>query len=434
MRLLHGSLSSAGNARSATSLSAIPAPTGGDPYDRLFKGLAYARPKDQSGKEIGDDDLINSLRQIAEARRSAKDGAPTDPPNDEKDLKSEGAAGADPSNHDDHPKPEDATAVAEIPAGYTYLGQFIIHDLTRSQFPARGGAPINVVTARLDLDTVYGGGPSLCPHFYQRATKEKDSPCLFLLGRTAGAKQPRNAAVPGNQPLDLPRIEAGTLGIYETGGDKAVTPLIPDPRNDENLVISQLHGLFVRVHNRVAAYLGKARKLNGRDSFSQAQAFVTACYRQIVVHDYLKRLLPKEYHDELIADSPKLIRNDFGTLFVEFAFGAARVCHAMSRQHYVINTHIDPEFSSLGGLLEFSSHRFDAPLPLPSDWVINWENFFEIPNAAPPQPARRLTPLLSPVLVDAETTLSRPAPHDSCLLYTSPSPRDGLLSRMPSSA
>ena len=25
-------------------------------------------------------------------------------------------------------------------------------------------------------------------------------------------------------------------------------------------------------------------------------------------------------------------------------------------------------------------------------------------------------------------------PHDACLLYTSPSPRDGLLSRMPSSA
>ena len=25
-------------------------------------------------------------------------------------------------------------------------------------------------------------------------------------------------------------------------------------------------------------------------------------------------------------------------------------------------------------------------------------------------------------------------PHQSCLLYTSPSPRDGLLSRMPSSA
>ena len=32
------------------------------------------------------------------------------------------------------------------------------------------------------------------------------------------------------------------------------------------------------------------------------------------------------------------------------------------------------------------------------------------------------------------TTIERPAPDVACLLYTSPSPRDGLLSRMPSSA
>jgi hypothetical protein len=393
---LHGFLSSGGNARGAPSLSRNSASTDGDPYERLFADLAFVNPKDRSGKEISETDLIATLARIAEARRGPKDAAPPDPTVDDEDD-----------------KPEDAAEPAEIPAGYTYLGQFIIHDLTRSQFPVKGDAPINRVTARLDLDTVYGGGPSLCPHFYQRATKAADSPCLFLLGRTADAKQPQNAAVQGNQPLDLPRIKAGTPGIYETGDDKAIIPLIPDIRNDENLVISQLHGLFVRVHNRVAAHLSKARKLDGRDSFRRAQTFVAECYRQIVVHDYLKRLLPKEYHDELIADSPKLIPNDTGPLFLEFAFSAARVCHAMSRQHYVVNTHINPELSGLNDLLQFSSHRLDAPLPLPADWVINWENFFEMPGAAPPQSARRLTPLLSPVLVDAATTLSDPAPRDS---------------------
>ena len=34
---------------------------------------------------------------------------------------------------------------------------------------------------------------------------------------------------------------------------------------------------------------------------------------------------------------------------------------------------------------------------------------------------------------DAWETAHRSAPHYTCLLYTSPSPRDGLLSRMPSS-
>ena len=34
----------------------------------------------------------------------------------------------------------------------------------------------------------------------------------------------------------------------------------------------------------------------------------------------------------------------------------------------------------------------------------------------------------------AASQVSAPAPVQACLLYTSPSPRDGLLSRMPSSA
>ena len=46
---------------------------------------------------------------------------------------------------------------------------------------------------------------------------------------------------------------------------------------------------------------------------------------------------------------------------------------------------------------------------------------------------------LSPVMiVDGETVLATPSElagsKVTCLLYTSPSPRDGLLSRMPSSA
>ena len=37
-------------------------------------------------------------------------------------------------------------------------------------------------------------------------------------------------------------------------------------------------------------------------------------------------------------------------------------------------------------------------------------------------------------IAEASLEVQRPADGWSCLLYTSPSPRDGLLSRMPSSA
>ena len=39
-----------------------------------------------------------------------------------------------------------------------------------------------------------------------------------------------------------------------------------------------------------------------------------------------------------------------------------------------------------------------------------------------------------PKIKDVLSHLSRAVPEKRCLLYTSPSPRDGLLSRMPSSA
>ena len=39
-----------------------------------------------------------------------------------------------------------------------------------------------------------------------------------------------------------------------------------------------------------------------------------------------------------------------------------------------------------------------------------------------------------PGCIDTQTHFREPGSTDTCLLYTSPSPRDGLLSRMPSSA
>src|SRR5437667_11457357 len=60
-----------------------------------------------------------------------------------------------------------------IPAGYTYLGQFIGHDITfdpvsslqRSNDP---DALVDFRTPRLDLDCLYGRGPEDQPYMYKR--------------------------------------------------------------------------------------------------------------------------------------------------------------------------------------------------------------------------------------------------------------------------
>ena len=120
----------------------------------------------------------------------------------------------------------------QIPAGFTYLGQFIDHDLTFDKTTVMLGtniSPAALLQARspsLDLDSLYGAGPGdpESAKFY-----EADGVHLKV-GKTIR---------PTKVGFDLPR---------EQGKRKAV---IPDPRNDENLAVAQTHCAMIRFHNRV---------------------------------------------------------------------------------------------------------------------------------------------------------------------------------------
>ena len=127
-----------------------------------------------------------------------------------------------------------------IPAGYTYLGQFVDHDLTFDKTAVMLGqnvSPAQLLQGRspsLDLDSLYGAGPSdpASAAFY------KDDRHLKM-GRTVAIDP--DPAMDGH---DLPR-GAGTTAAQKR---KAV---IPDKRNDENLAVAQTHLAFIRFHNRV---------------------------------------------------------------------------------------------------------------------------------------------------------------------------------------
>ena len=113
-----------------------------------------------------------------------------------------------------------------IPALYTYLGQFIDHDVTFDPMStlvqhSDPDALTDFRTPAFDLDNVYGRGPSDQPYLYDNGPK-------FLLGDLLNNGAP-----------DLPRNNA-----------QPRRALIGDPRNDENSIVSQLQGLFLRFHNR----------------------------------------------------------------------------------------------------------------------------------------------------------------------------------------
>jgi hypothetical protein len=126
-----------------------------------------------------------------------------------------------------------------IPSGFTYLGQFVDHDITLdltsiSEKQEDPHATTNFRTPRLDLDNVYGLGPDGSPQLYARdpANITQPGPKL-LLGKTAGT--PRVAGVFAN---DLPRNPEGRA-------------LIGDHRNDENLLVAQTQLAFLKFHNKV---------------------------------------------------------------------------------------------------------------------------------------------------------------------------------------
>src|SRR5947209_11782891 len=150
-----------------------------------------------------------------------------------------------------------------IPALYTYFGQFVDHDITFD--PASSlqkqndpDALVDFRTPAFDLDNVYGRGPDDQPYMY-------DGGNLFLLGDPIQGGDP-NAK-------DLPRNNANPRRA-----------LIGDPRNDENTIVSQLQGLFLRFHNRVIAD-------NPSIAFEAAQRLVRFHYQYVVLNDFLPRLI-----------------------------------------------------------------------------------------------------------------------------------------------
>ncbi|HEX6584217.1 MAG TPA: hypothetical protein VF056_11500 [Thermoleophilaceae bacterium] len=114
-----------------------------------------------------------------------------------------------------------------IPAGFTYLRQFIDHDLTFDKTTVMLGSnvtPAQMIQARspsLDLDSLYGSAGPQDPEsarFY-----EADGLHLRMGATTA----------PARQGFDLPR------GSSDSAAQRR-RAVIPDRRNDENLAVAHI--------------------------------------------------------------------------------------------------------------------------------------------------------------------------------------------------
>jgi hypothetical protein len=274
----------------------------------------------------------------------------------------------------------------DIPAGYTYLGQFVDHDLTfdPSSLGQKTGDPQAIVdfrTPRLDLDSMYGSGPADQPFLYEW-TDAHDRGVKLLVERR---RRPVDAAP--KPYFDLPRNAQGRA-------------LIGDPRNDENLIVAQLHLLFMQFHNAVVDHL-RDEDLAGPALFREARRVVRWHYQWIVTHDFLARVAGAELAGSLVdaavtgAGGERRCFCWDGEPFmpVEFSGAAYRFGHSMVRPGYFVNAE-DISFSILP--LSPAKLGLRGLRRLPSHLVIDWRRFFELAQSPRgPQSSTRIDPVIA---------------------------------------
>ena len=315
--LPHGS-----GVRGLSDLTAIDSNEGR--FGRLFPDLAPA--------EFAEADLLALAEKMTEGADGPKDG-----PDDEE---------------------------SHIPGAYTYLGQFIDHDLTfdPSTFAEQKSDPKGIVdfrTPRFDLDNVYGRGPGDQPFLYDGIK--------LLLGEKfqIAARNPK--------AFDVPRAAASSKGIRHA--------IIGDPRNDENVIVSQLQGMLLRFHNRLV-------DLNPGWDFDRVQQEVRWHYQWVVLHDFLPLIVRQ---DVLDAVSPAIADPSLGfgahpahlrfykfenpVMPVEYSVAAYRLGHSMVRPGYRLNEHTDPIAIFNPDNPPLGLNGFGA---FPPSWAIDWQRLIDL--------------------------------------------------------
>jgi hypothetical protein len=263
-----------------------------------------------------------------------------------------------------------------VPAAYTYLGQFVDHDLTfdpishlrETLSPAQLKELVDFRTPRFDLDNLYGRGPDDQPYMY-------DNDGIHLLPGRRLSGDPFDPSA-----VDLPRAPRPSSRA-----------LIGDPRNDENRIVAQLHAIFLRFHNAVADRMAQKKNV----SFKEVRDQVRWHYQWVLVNDFLRKILQQETYDSVFPNSyrpvttiPKLRENDLELMPVEFSVAAYRFGHSMIRPRYQLNPTIGhpipiPIFSD-------DPDNFTADLggfrPIPHDWAIDWQFFINLGHDAEREP------------------------------------------------
>jgi len=280
------------------------------------------------------------------------------------------------------------TIDSKIPAGYTYLGQFIDHDISQDSKTDREKTdhhpfnPIKTDDIRnlnnpvFDLETIYGKIDE--GEFPESKYLEGDNTSLKL--GEAHKKSTDNRVYKN----DFYRDENGNA-------------IIPDMRNDGFLVLAQMQIAFMKFHNAVVKELvekelsaNPATVIDYANIFKCARKKVIRHYQYIILNDYLPQIIQKDILETVKAGNyqNKLFKPDSKKLYLplEFTVGAFRFGHSTIRSRYNLNNKVLKNKAEITLLLKFIKNFevsfFEENLPpkskLRNSWIVNWKLFFDI--------------------------------------------------------
>jgi hypothetical protein len=326
------------------------------------------------------------------------------------------------------------TGNSTIPPVYTYWGQFIDHDITANTDRQNTVTDITVedlkplqpeVVVRdlrnlrrpaLDLDSVYGDGPTF-EGGPETAAADMYDGIKLRLSEVAEGGGIRGDHIPtlGDNLRDLPRDSGAQLPE-----DKTVA-LIGDGRNDENLIVAQLHVAFLRFHNAVVdwAQHQPGYPQDDRELFERVRNLVRWHYQWLVVHDYLKTVTLPGVVDKVLLGGNKVFQPRYDEVYMplEFSVAAYRFGHTMVRGFYDYNRNFGRPGVVIGSasfrlIFAFTGSARPEPfngggtLTLPFNWVIEWNRFVDKGDNLPDHFARKIDTQLAPPLFDMINQIS----------------------------
>ena len=259
-------------------------------------------------------------------------------------------------------------SLSDIAAGWPIFGQFVAHDITADRSILRSHTDTaelrNSRTPQLNLECLYGDGPTGHPFLFQR-----DDPAKFLLGLDGG---------------DVPRNGEGIA-------------VIGDPRNDSHMLISQLHLAMLKAHN---AFVDEARLMGVSEDhvFDEAARRLCWHYQWIILNEFLHSLVDPMLAEQVLREGPQWFHLHHGVFIpLEFADAAYRYGHSQIRNRYRLNlqTKSVPLFPDLLGFR-----------PVPREHAVDWTLFFDAPGRTAAQRAKRINGKLVQALIELPVALT----------------------------